>query len=116
MKIDRYSFGKLDLDGKSYESDIIIYPDKVDSSWWRKEGHYLRIEDVKDVIKEKLDVIIIGTGYYGAMTVPKETIDYLKKNNFQVFVEKTPEAVRLFNDISVKDADKGIVAMFHLTC
>ncbi len=114
MKIDNYSFGKLVLDGKIYESDIIIYPGKVDSSWWRREGHYLCIEDIRDVIKEKPDVVIIGTGYYGAMTVPQETIDYLKK--VQVIVKKTPEAVQLFNDISLKETNKKIVAMFHLTC
>ncbi len=114
MKIDNYSFGKLVLDGKIYESDIIIYQDKVDSSWWRREGHYLGIEDIKDVIKERPDVVIIGTGYYGAMTVPQETIDYLKKA--QVIVKKTPEAVQLFNDISLKGINKKIVAMFHLTC
>lgn len=33
MKIDHYSFGKIIINGKTYPSDVIIYPDSVDSSW-----------------------------------------------------------------------------------
>ncbi|MBI5043219.1 MAG: hypothetical protein HZC10_05190 [Nitrospirae bacterium] len=68
MQITHYSFGKIDIDGKTYTSDVIIYPDKVDASWWRKEGHYLQIEGMPDALKnEKPEIIIIGTGYYDAM-------------------------------------------------
>ncbi len=50
MKIEHYSFGTITIDGKSYTSDVIIYPERVDSSWWRKQGHSLHIVDLKDVI------------------------------------------------------------------
>ncbi len=61
MKIDTYSFGKIVIDGRTYTSDVIIYPDHVDASWWRKEGHYLRPVDLTDVVKAKPAVLIIGT-------------------------------------------------------
>ncbi len=50
MNIEHYSFGKIIINGKTYTSDVIIYPEKVDSSWWRKQGHSLYIDDLKDVI------------------------------------------------------------------
>lgn len=34
MIVDDYSFGRIKVGGKEYTSDVIIYPDRVDSSWW----------------------------------------------------------------------------------
>jgi hypothetical protein len=84
MKIEHYSFGKITVDGQTYTSDLIIYPDRVDASWWRKEGHNLQPEDLKDVLNAKPDVLIIGTGFFGVMRVPKETTDYLKSKGIRV--------------------------------
>jgi len=50
MMIEHYSFGKITIDGQTYTSDLIIYPGKIDTSWWRKEGHNLQVEDLKDVL------------------------------------------------------------------
>ncbi len=78
MKIEHYSFGKIVIDGKTYTSDLIIYPDRIDPSWWRKEGHLLQIDDLSDVLKENPDLIIIGTGYSGVMRVSEDVIKFLK--------------------------------------
>jgi hypothetical protein len=113
MKVEHYSFGSITIDGKTYTSDVIIYPDKVDSSWWRKEGHSLHIVDLKDVINVKPEILIIGTGYSGAMVVPEETISYLKAQNIEVHVARTEKAVELFNKFQ---KGKKTVAALHLTC
>ncbi len=70
MKIDSYSFGRIVINGKTYTSDVIIYPGRVDASWWRKEGHLLQLEDVAEALQAKPDsnyrVIIlsrVGQGY-----------------------------------------------------
>jgi len=39
--IESYKFGEILIDGVTYTSDVIIYPDSVDFKWWRKEGHLL---------------------------------------------------------------------------
>jgi len=113
MKIEHYSFGSITIDGKTYTSDVIIYPEKVDSLWWRKEGHYLHIADLKDVINVKPGVLIIGTGYSGAMVVPEETISYIKTQNIEVHIARTEKAVELFNKFQ---RSKKTVAALHLTC
>jgi hypothetical protein len=113
MKITDYSFGRITINGETYTSDVIIYPDRVDSSWWRKEGHLLQTADLKDIIKSNISTLIVGTGYSGIMRVPKETLDYLKSNHIEVYVEKSKEAVKLFNEISVK---QPAIAALHLTC
>ena len=36
-----YSFGRMVIEGKTYTSDILLYPNKIDDSWWRKSSHLL---------------------------------------------------------------------------
>lgn len=97
MKIEHYSFGRITIDGRTYSSDVIIYPDRVDSSWWRKEGHLLQPDDLFDIIASKPDILIIGTGYSGVMEVPKETIDHICYRGIKVHIDRTTRAVELFN-------------------
>jgi hypothetical protein len=114
MKIEHYSFGSITIDDKTYTSDVIIYPGRVDSSWWRKEGHNLQIVDLTDVIKAKPDVLVVGTGSSGAMRVPRDTFSHLESKGIEVHAERTGKAVELFNKIQGKD--KIVIAALHLTC
>lgn len=113
MKISHYSFGRITIDGKTYTSDVIIYPDRVDSSWWRKEGHYLQVVDLTEVINAKPDVLIIGTGYSGVMVVPEETTEFVRSKGIEVRVERTEKAVDIFSSLR---KDKKVIAALHLTC
>ena len=113
MKIEHYSFGRITIDGKTYTSDVIIYQGRVDSSWWRKEGHNLNIVDLTDVINAKPGVLIVGTGSSGLMKVPKETISHLESKGIKVHVSLTEKAVELFNKLQKV---KVVIAALHLTC
>ena len=111
--IESYSFGKIVIDGKTFTSDIILYPDKVHDSWWRITGHLLQKEDLKDVIQYKPDILIVGTGADGLMKVPEETKKFVETKGIQLIVKETEEACKTYNEL--KDKQK-IVAAFHLTC
>jgi hypothetical protein len=113
MKLEHYSFGRITIDGKTYTSDVIIYPGRVDSSWWRKEGHYLQVVDLTDVINAKPEVLIIGTGYSGVMVVPKETVTHLESKGIEVHVARSEKAVEMFNKLQ---KEKLVIAALHLTC
>jgi hypothetical protein len=56
--IESYQFGEIIIDGRRYTSDIIIYPERIDASWWRKEGHALNIEDISTIIDVLPDTLI----------------------------------------------------------
>lgn len=113
MNIEHYSFGRITIDGKTYTSDVIIYPDKINASWWRKAGHNLEVVDLIDVISAKPEVLVIGTGATGLMKVPKETISHLESKSIEVHVTRTEKAVELFNKFQ---KDKKVIAALHLTC
>lgn len=113
MKIEHYFFGKITIEGKIYTSDVIIYPEKVNASWWRKQGHNLEIDDLVDILSAEPEVIVVGTGAIGMMKVPKETIAHLESKGIEVHVARTGEAVEIFNKLQ---KDKVAIAAFHLTC
>jgi len=113
MKIEAYEFGKMIYGGNIYTSDLIIYPDRVDPSWWRLKGHLLQIEDLENILNEEPGILIIGTGAMGIMKVPKELKQHLEEKNIELYVQRTGKAVDAFNSA---DKSKKVIGAFHLTC
>jgi len=113
MKIDSYTFGRIVINGKTYTSDVIIYPGRVDAAWWRKEGHLLRFADVAEALQAKPEVLVIGTGYAGVMRVPRETVDRIAAQGIEVKVERTSKAVEVYNDLQ---GARTVIAALHITC
>jgi hypothetical protein len=101
------------VDGRSYSADLIIHPQKIDPSWWRKEGHQLTVADLETVFRDELDALIIGTGFFGMMQVREEVQEVARSRGLELHIEKTAQAVRIFNEISVRKRTAGA---FHLTC
>ena len=114
MKIDSYSFGRIVIDGQVYTSDVVIYPGRVDASWWRKEGHRLQPDDIAEALNGHPDVLIIGTGYSGVMRVPKEVLAHIESRGTEVKIERTAKAVELYNALQGKK--EQIIAALHITC
>ena len=114
MIIDAYSFGVIVVEGKEYRSDIVIFPERIKSNWWRAEGHSLVGEDVEDIVEEQPEVLVVGTGYYGALEIPAETETYITSCGIKVIAGRTQEAIKRYNQL-VREGRK-VVAAFHLFC
>lgn len=114
MRIDSYSFGRIVIDGKEHTSDVIIYPDRLDAFWWRREGHLLVPEDLSEVLTHPPQVLVIGTGHNGVMQVPRKTVEAFQQQGIEVHIARTGDAVALFNRLQQEHA--RIVAALHLTC
>jgi len=114
--IESYDFGVIVIKGTRYTSDVIIFPERVIDSWWRKEGHRLCVEDLKDVFERepKPEVLVVGTGYYGIVKVSSEVENTLKSHGIELVIQPTKQACQTFNKLL---KSKGRVAgAFHLTC
>ena len=111
--IESYSFGKITVNGKTYTSDVIIYLDKVEDSWWRRKGHLLEKEDIEDVVLCEPEVLIIGTGAYGLMKIVDEVKHFLKSKGIELIAEETEKACKTYNKLRGK---RKVVALLHLTC
>jgi hypothetical protein len=112
--IESYEFGEMIIDGRRYTSDLIVYPNRVDDSWWRKTSHELGVEDlVGDIMKEKPDTVVIGKGYYGYMKVLPETKNFFESKGTKLIEQDTGKAFKTFNELSKKEK---VIGLFHLTC
>lgn len=114
MKIESYTFGKIVIDGKSYDSDVIMFKDTVYPNWWRMDGHLFQIDDVKSYLKKNPKTLIIGTGFSQMMKVDPAAKSCMEKAGINVLTESTSNAWKTFNSLSAKEGD--VMAAFHLTC
>jgi len=112
--IESYDFGRIIVDGIAYTRDLIIVGDKVQSNWRRKDGHVLHVSDLQEALsKFTPEAVIVGTGYFGMMEVPRDTREYFQTKGIQFLTEKTKKACELFNSLS---KSKRTLAGLHLTC
>ncbi len=111
--IDSYQFGEIAVDGRRYTSDVIIFPSRVKSGWWKKEGHEVSPEDLAEVIDERPEVLIVGMGGSGLMRVLPETYRYLEAQGIEIIAQPTDEACQTYNQLC---NSRRAVAALHLTC
>ena len=112
--IEQYSFGMMVISGKTYSYDLKIINGQVVPEWWRKSGHVVDIEDVKNILGANPKYLIIGTGIGGRMKVSEKVRAELNRHGIELIEEPTAKAVETFNQIF--DKGKNIAAGFHLTC
>ena len=114
--IESYKFGSIVIDGKTYRSDVIIFPDKVLDGWWRREGHRLFVEDLREVLgaEPKPEMIVVGTGNSGLMSISHEVEETLRSSGIELEAKPTEEACRAFNELL--KSGRRVVAALHLTC
>jgi len=113
-KIERYSFGSISIDGRRYDRDLIIYPEVIQTGWWRKEGHRLHLEDIRGVLENPPEVLVVGCGESGGMTVDPEVAAALERLSVELVAEPTKSACKRFNELSREG--RRVVAALHLTC
>jgi hypothetical protein len=113
--IEHYDFGEITINGKRYFHDLIVFhTGKIKDNWWRVEGHRLSMEDIKDILKDKPEILVIGSGYDGLMRVDNNVIKTLKDAGIDVIVKKSVEACKVYNELKTKS--KKVALAIHLTC
>lgn len=111
--IESYDFGRIVIDGRKFGSDVVIFPDRIDGNWWRKEGHTLSVDDVKEIVEAKPEVLVVGTGYSDLMKIHPQTEQYLRSSGIELIAAKTEKACKIYNELFKSGR---VVAAFHLTC
>ncbi len=111
--IDSYQVGEITIDGRAYSSDVIIFPDRVQGSWWRIKAHELCLQDIADAIAENPEVLIVGTGVSALVTVLPEVKQEIAARGIKLIVEPTSEACKTYNRLS---RSQRVVAALHLAC
>ena len=114
--IESYDFGLIVIKGRRYTSDVIVFPERVIESWWRKEGHRIYVEDLKEILdrEPRPEVLVVGTGYYGIVKISPEVETVLKSEGIELVAQPTKETCQTFNKLL--NSNRRIAGAFHLTC
>jgi len=118
MKLEYPAFGRIVVDGRTYDHDIVVYPSgriEMRKKWLSKDkhgtSHKLDPDELKEYLGEEFDVLIVGTGFYGYLSLLPESRELVKER--EVIEKPTGEAVRVLNELWGK---RRILAIFHVTC
>ncbi len=114
MKIQEYGFGRIVIDGRQFNHDLIIHADRVSGPWWRIKGHRLAAEDLDQVLASRPQRLVVGSGYFGRLQVPAATREMLQAQGIQLEVLKTAAAVARLQELQAQSA--AVVGALHLTC
>jgi hypothetical protein len=107
-----YSFGRILVDGEEHERDVIVLPSRVVANWWRRDGHSLALEDLREVEDELPEKLILGTGAHGQLRPPAAVLEELERRGIDLEVLHTGDAVRRYGELD----ERRTAAALHLTC
>ncbi len=122
--IEHFSWAKFIVLGEEHSQDsdvrigkgkdIMIVGKKV-RRWKERRGHLMDKSMVKRILEEDVDILVIGNGVNGALTVPDEVVEFLKDKGIgKVIVEETPKACKSYNKYYHKGEKVALLA--HGTC
>ncbi len=112
--IDAYSFGRIRVSGDDFDDDLIVFPDKVEPYWKRREPHSLSLLDLETVLDYGPDLLVVGTGIGGRLQLDPSIREALRQKGIDCVEEHTDRAWQIFNDEI--EHDRKVVGVFHLTC
>ncbi len=116
MRFTGYSFGSIQVDGVTYDHDLIIDRGKIRK---RKKAGSRKFRDayghtplsVAEDIPWRCRRLVIGTGADGALPVMQEVRDEARRRDIDLVVLPTAKAV---GALAKAAADTN--AILHLTC
>jgi len=92
--IESYDFGRIVIDERKLGRGVVIFPDRIDMNWWRREAHTLSVDDVKEFIEAKPEVLVIGTGHSGLMKIHPEPEQHPRSSGIELITAKTEKTVQ----------------------
>jgi hypothetical protein len=113
MHIDCYEFGLIRIDGQTYKTDVLIWPGRIKSDWWRQEAHLLQLDDVAEALAAAPQLLVVGQGDPGRMQVDPSLAAYLSDKGVDLMAFPTKQACQVINELSPK---RRLAAALHLTC
>ena len=67
-RLTRYEFGRHRASrGRPSKNDVLIWPGRIKSDWWRQEAHFLQLDDVAEALAVNPQVRVVGQGEPGKM-------------------------------------------------
>jgi len=116
MRYDEFSFGRVRIDGKQFEYDVIVDRGRVAkrkkkfSKKFREEFGHTPLS-LEESIPWKCSQLIIGTGAYGRLPVMPDVRAEAERRGVKLLVLPTVQAIAF-----LKKEPKKTNAILHVTC
>ena len=124
VKFEKTEFGSITISGMTYNHDVYLHVDgkieKRDKSHSERiKGHRsLCIWELKNIIDQGPEVLLIGMGQSGILPMSAETEQWLetikKEKDIEIVKDKTPNILEKTNQLL--NSNKKIAGIFHTTC
>ena len=116
MRITRFSFGAMRIDGITHDHDVVIDRGKVGK---RKKKASKKFRDtfghtplsLAEEIPWKCRRLVVGTGAYGGLPVMEEVKREAERRKVELLILPTAQAIEVLE----RDAGKTN-AILHVTC
>jgi hypothetical protein len=111
VKITNVKFGEIEIDGKTYFSDMIVWWDgKIE---YIPKTHEFEANEFLKIIKRKPEIIVIGRGMEGFYKIAEEVKQLTEDKGIEIFSEVSPKAAEMFNAFVAEK--RKVVAVIHTT-
>ena len=116
MRFRDFSFGSIQIDGTTYEQDVVIDRGKVRkrkkkaSKKFRDEFGHTPLS-IEEEIPWKCQRLVIGTGAYGRLPVMTDLKLEAERRKIELLMLPTAQAIEVLK----RDTD-ATNAILHLTC
>ena len=117
MRIEKFSFGSIQIDGETYEHDVVIDQGEIKK---RKKKPSKKFRDkfghtplsIEEKIPWKCRQLIIGNGFSGALPVMDAVKRKADNRGVELIILPTPKTLERLNKESTDDTN----AVLHVTC
>jgi hypothetical protein len=117
-RIDRTRFGSVTIDGEVYEHDVLIRLGGELEKRRKKlskavygTSHIISLAEARHVYQKGAELLLIGAGQHGTVTLSEEAAAYFKRHRCQVRLLPTPEVIPVWNQVEGK-----VIGLVHVTC
>lgn len=116
MRFDHFAFGVIDIDGVSYEYDLVVDRGEIQrrkkkaSKKFRETFGHTPLS-MEEKIPWKCTRLVIGTGAYGRLPVMDEVKREAKDRGVELVVLPTAKAIKM-----LQKHPKKTNAVLHVTC
>ena len=114
MRVDEYEFGRIVIDGRRYESDLIVSGGRIRK---RKKGGSRKLRSryghtplsEHEELPWECRTMVVGTGFHGAMPVTEGVMAEAERRGVSLLELPTTQALQHLND-------ENTSLVLHLTC
>ena len=116
MRIEKFSFGRITIDGVTYDHDVVINHGKIRKrvkkpSKKQRDAFGHTPLSAAEKIPWKCRRLIIGTGTYGNLPVTDDVKREAARRELELVILPTAEAIE-----ALEKASRRTNAILHVTC